>query len=264
MLEEILSASPVIGDVTHIPDLPGSVLINSFLSPYECSSLIENIYYEEYIDTTFYKDEHQLDIQRISHRLMKDVPEFASQIFERLSPFLPQTFSVPIEDEFLGPFSKGTWLLKEAHDRISFLKYDVGGKFSLHRDVIFMKNENLRSFYTVLIYLNENYEGGNTIIYNENREVLYEIVPKTGLAFVMPKRQMHEGCEVMHGTKHVLRVDVLYERDGELDKSEYSNREIAMKYVKLAANFEKTGYATKAIEYYKKAFKLDPSLEDTA
>ncbi len=46
-------------------------------------------------------------------------------------------------------------------------KYNVGGHFNKHRDGGFVLTDENRSIYTILIYLNDDFEGGNTIFYSE-------------------------------------------------------------------------------------------------
>lgn len=262
MLDSLISSESPNAECHEISSAPGALLISSILSDQECVQILENISYEDYIDTNLDRPENEHDILRISHRSSRDEPEFALLLFARLRPFLPEVISIPVEDENYGPFSQGTWLLRETHERISCLKYEAGGMFCLNRDVIYMKNEHYRSLFTVLIYLNDDYEGGSTQLHSDEREIIYEIVPKVGMAFVMPKKMLYEECRVINGTKQAIKIDIMYEREGELDLSGYDNRQLAKKYFKVGANFERTGYAKEAIEYYKKAFKLDPSLDD--
>jgi hypothetical protein len=41
-------------------------------------------------------------------------------------------------------------------------KYLPGQQFKMHRDGSYERNENEKSFYTFLIYLNDDFEGGET------------------------------------------------------------------------------------------------------
>ena len=64
-----------------------------------------------------------------------------------------------------------------------------------------------QSWVTVLVYLNEGFEGGETSFIDG------DIVPETGLAaFFTQHNYLHEGREVPKGTKYVLRTDVMYRR----------------------------------------------------
>tara|TARA_R110000824_G_scaffold113429_3_gene263135 strand:+ start:819 stop:1361 length:543 start_codon:yes stop_codon:yes gene_type:complete len=64
-----------------------------------------------------------------------------------------------------------------------------------------------RSYVTLLIYLNEDFDGGETSFIDG------ETKPKTGLASLMTQgNYLHESREVTNGTKYVLRTDVMYRR----------------------------------------------------
>lgn len=73
---------------------------------------------------------------------------------------------------------------------------------------------------TILIYLNENYTGGQTLIntrYDHKSEII-TITPKTGQALCFGKDIKHSGEVVLEGTKYILKADVLFKRMG-LEKS---------------------------------------------
>jgi hypothetical protein len=78
-----------------------------------------------------------------------------------------------------------------------------------------------RSYMTFLIYLNDNFVGGETRFYNPNSVtgglVARGIVPKRGSVLVFPQGNtaslLHEGSAVTEGTKYVVRTDVLYEHE---------------------------------------------------
>ncbi len=48
------------------------------------------------------------------------------------------------------------------NDCFRFSKYDVGGHFQPHMDGLYVSNRNCRSVFTLLIYLNDDFSGGNT------------------------------------------------------------------------------------------------------
>lgn len=77
-----------------------------------------------------------------------------------------------------------------------------------------------KSMFTVNLYLNENFEGGNTRFYEipvENSIV--HVRPETGLCLIFrqptTKDYVHDGQVVSSGTKYLLRTDVFYERKKE-------------------------------------------------
>ena len=59
----------------------------------------------------------------------------------------------------------------------------------------------------MLIYLNEDFEGGQTSFVDG------DVKPKTGLAaFMTQNNYLHEAREAKNGSKYVLRTDVMYRR----------------------------------------------------
>jgi hypothetical protein len=81
------------------------------------------------------------------------------------------------------------------------------------------KSGSTRSYLTFLIYLNDDFEGGETKFYYPEEEgskalVVRGIIPQRGSVLVFPQGNtaslLHEGSAVTKGTKYVVRTDVLY------------------------------------------------------
>ena len=68
-------------------------------------------------------------------------------------------------------------------------------------------NSRVRSLYTALVYLNDDFEGGQTRFYEHDTLVR----PTQGMALFFVHNQLHEGCEVVSGRKYVLRTDVMFD-----------------------------------------------------
>jgi len=65
-----------------------------------------------------------------------------------------------------------------------------------------------KSKYTLLIYLNHEFDQGNTIIYDGDE--IINIKPRCGDALILTQDVLHEGQTVLNGTKFVLRGDILF------------------------------------------------------
>ncbi len=87
-------------------------------------------------------------------------------------------------------------------------KYAKGQRFKMHRDGSYKRNLNEESMYSFLIYLNDDFEGGETAF-----RKLFTVAPKKGTALVFRHRLRHEGKEIISGEKYVLRTDVMYKRE---------------------------------------------------
>ena len=74
-------------------------------------------------------------------------------------------------------------------------------------------NDMIKSYLTCLIYLNDDFEGGETRFYLPSG-CARGLVPKTGSIAIFPQGNtaslIHEGTKVTQGTKYVVRTDVLY------------------------------------------------------
>ncbi|BBM87382.1 2OG-Fe(II) oxygenase [Candidatus Uabimicrobium amorphum] len=93
------------------------------------------------------------------------------------------------------------------NERFRGYRYKKDMHFAPHADGAFFRNDHERSYYTFLIYLNENFKGGNTTFIVEPE---VSIPPQTGMALFFQHPLIHEGQVVVSGIKYVLRSDVMY------------------------------------------------------
>ena len=115
----------------------------------------------------------------------------ANDLFERFKNELPQ--------EIDG------WKLKGLNPQMKIYRYEVGQQFKMHRDIPYRPSDNERSFVTMLIYLNEDYDGGETFFMDGS------IVPETGKCLLFQQNILHAGVKVTDGVKYAIRTDVMYE-----------------------------------------------------
>lgn len=130
---------------------------------------------------------------RNNERVMFDDKDFATFIFDRVKNEVPQTIH--------------NWHLLGANERFRCYRYKPGMRFAPHRDGPFVRDENERSYYSFLIYLNEDFQGGETTFLVEPET---SITPETGMALFFQHPILHEGSVVTSGTKYVLRTDLMY------------------------------------------------------
>ncbi|OUJ69393.1 2OG-Fe(II) oxygenase [Hymenobacter crusticola] len=90
-----------------------------------------------------------------------------------------------------------------------FYRYQQGHRFNRHFDESYIRNDTEASCMTFMIYLNDNFQGGETIFDN------ISIRPKQGMALLFSHNLYHAGSEVNKGVKYVLRTDVMYRVQGE-------------------------------------------------
>ncbi len=72
-------------------------------------------------------------------------------------------------------------------------------------------DKNEISLITVLIYLNDDYEGGNTkFLIDDKNENDISITPKIGLICLMDQNILHEVPKLISGVKYVIRTELMY------------------------------------------------------
>ena len=136
----------------------------------------------------------QVDSQiRNNRRVIFDDRDWANTLFERVKDQVPQT----IHDMSLAG----------VNERLRCYEYQPGHRFAPHSDGAFIRDEGERSWYTYMVYLNEGFEGGETLFFVEPEVV---ITPKAGAALIFQHPIIHEGSEVNAGVKYVVRTDLMY------------------------------------------------------
>lgn len=92
-------------------------------------------------------------------------------------------------------------------------RYINGGGLSIHSDGS-SYDEVHSSSYTILMYLNDEFEGGRTVfvedydddeIVNENSEY---VTPKKGMILLLNQNKLHFAEKVSNGVKYILRGDI--------------------------------------------------------
>ena len=89
---------------------------------------------------------------------------------------------------------------KYGFEELRIKKYDVGDSFDKHVDVSDYKSA--RRWIAFLVYLNDNFTGGETEFY-PHQQVIH---PKTGRVLVFPCvwTYPHAGLPIVSGTKYIL------------------------------------------------------------
>ena len=138
--------------------------------------------------------------RRDSARLIHEDPTLASRLWERVRPFIP-----------LG---QGGWRAVGLYECFRLYRYDPGQKFDRHFDG-YIERGGECSHLTLLIYLNDDFEGGQTRFFPFHLDREVTVGPRRGTAVVFLHRQLHEGAPVLRGRKYVLRTDVMYRPAGD-------------------------------------------------
>lgn len=186
------------------------------LSPDECAALIklsEAAGYEKAMVNVGFGKQILRPDYRDSHRVMIDSPELADAIFGKIKLYLRNLLKCK-------DYTRDhTGTCYEFNERLRFLRYTGGEFFSKHFDGRYRRDNGDTSFLTVLVYLNDGYNGATRVLntnrryYDEHGEPQYEyhdVKPEVGMCFVHAHDIYHSGQPITGGTKYVIRTDIMF------------------------------------------------------
>lgn len=141
-------------------------------------------------------------------RAMYDSHEMSKIMFDRIREHLPSE-----EDGYE---------LSCLNERLRFLKYDKPGQnFAPHYDGTYIRDDYSEiSYLTFILYLNEDFEGGETNFLNKAAFNAYEerekfpVGIKSGSVLIFEHAMLHEGEALRSGTKYCVRTDVMFHFGG--------------------------------------------------
>jgi len=90
-------------------------------------------------------------------------------------------------------------------------KYDPGMEFGIHTDtgLYYNKKENISSKYTVLVYLNDDFEHGETIFYDNYFTETDIVKPIKGTCIIFNMTIFHKGAKVEKGYKYWIGCELI-------------------------------------------------------
>ena len=172
--------------------------IDNILSPSECAeyiALTENIGYAEAPINTWLGPQIRPDV-RNNRRVILDDFERAANLWQRVSQYISSNL-------------EGCEAI-ELNERFRFYRYDPGQYFAPHYDGSYRRENGDESVLTFMIYLNEDFAGGETRFDLRYPWFEVSVVPKTGMGLCFLHELRHEGAPIIQGRKYVLRSDVMY------------------------------------------------------
>ena len=168
--------------------------IDAFCSAAECRALVQLSEREGFAsaDVGLPGGARMVQGIRNNERAIHTDAELTATFWRRLSPYCPPTLD--------------GWAAVGLHERLRFYKYRPGQRFRRHIDGASQRGPGEKSFITFMIYLNDDFRGGQT------RFDAVAVQPRVGMALCFMHAQKHEGCVVESGVKYVARSDVMYRR----------------------------------------------------
>lgn len=167
------------GDDAPLPASDYRFVVADLLTPSECASVVS---VAEAAGLSAVDWEYDPSYRSCRRVVLRSRP-LAAAVYARLLPLLS-----PAACERVRPFGfdgDGDWRPCKVNEVVRVSRYDPGDKFERHRDGAFVENDDVRSVYTVLVYLNgpPAFGGGATRVFCDEEGVA--VVPRTGAALVM-------------------------------------------------------------------------------
>ena len=195
---------------------------------------------------------------RNNQRMMIFGDQAARVLFARLAPVLTSLQEATVEchtgnaNQFIGNGigMTGTWQLSSLNSCFRLCKYYPGGHFGPHYDSDFVVDPiTHRSLKTFMIYLNDDYEAGETnfsldhdmhfdeerkIYCSPSNKVFARFKARKGDCLIFDHKLLHEGEQVKQGNgngrsgssgcKYIMRTDVMYKKQSRSeDAGEHSD-----------------------------------------
>ena len=204
----------------------------------------------------------------------------AEALWARLKPHVTPEITIE-EDETHGAGARGRWVARGVNEHLLFNRYSGRGHFSPHTDGATIEDFNTRSFYSVLVYLNDCARGGETSMFappsdfepskfvrdEDDRyrwpdEWIADAAPcARGTALVFRQDIPHEGAPVGEGAvKFIIRTDVMYAREPPAFADAVGAEAYALH--KRAVDAETSGDAMEAMRLFRHCRRLCPAYAD--
>lgn len=170
--------------------------VSDFFTHQECDSHIafsESIGFDEAPINTALGPVIRKDV-RNNTRVIHDDQRYADDLWSRIPDYVPHKI--------------GDWNVCGVNERLRYYRYEIGQLFDWHFDGYFQRVSGERSHLTFMVYLNDDFEGGETTIER------LTVKPEKGMALFFIHHLRHRGEPVISGRKYVLRTDVMYRKGG--------------------------------------------------
>ena len=260
-------------------------VVDNLLSKEECNAFIQHAITQGISTKKAAGDVRHRD----STTIAMDDSEMANVVFDRIKSYLPQEVVVDKDCTNLGLEQNksdlyGTWKPYGLNSRWRIVCYPGKGHFGPHRDGYRFIDENHRSLITINGYLTDRPIGfggatrflkdslevnlsKNDIFTAEEDDIICQVdADKAGKAVVFFHDLMHDGEPLKDGSppKWLFRTEVLFERDPQTAPQLTDDEKEARRFLKKAEECEESGNINEAMKFYKKAYRLDRSLESSS
>ncbi|MEO0420145.1 MAG: 2OG-Fe(II) oxygenase [Pseudomonadota bacterium] len=175
--------------------------VPEFLDPDECQRVIALAHEHGFHDATINSQsgaQLRPDI-RNNERVIFDDPELAQELWDKTQPHIAATR--------FGSRAIGL------NERFRIYRYQPRHFFDWHQDGLFARDNGEISRFTLLIFLNSDFDGGATSFRQNHSPYAFDeftLYPGNGKALLFFHPISHRGDVVSAGEKYMLRTDVMY------------------------------------------------------
>jgi predicted 2-oxoglutarate/Fe(II)-dependent dioxygenase YbiX len=178
--------------------------VSDLFSPEECATILNSASTHEWFPATVNRAEGRAvdaKLRDSTTAVLRD-SALADDLYQRVKPHVPARMTAE-----LGNRGRVAMDVAGVHVPVRIYRYERGQQFGPHQDQCYLGPNDTRSLLTLMVYLNDDFRGGETDFPEQSRT----IVPKTGMALLFQHMLLHAGKPVIEGSKYVLRSDVLYQ-----------------------------------------------------
>lgn len=206
---------------TPHPHVPGLSMATNLLSPEECQAIIAAGETVNFVPDAPLREDG--DVSILAHNFYWVIDqEFHDKLWNRISRFVPSAVD--------GKLARGL------NRRFRVYRYVPGAEYRAHIDGAWPPSgirendeyvyddsppeKKQSSLFTFLIYLNDEFEGGETTFFlpaaRDGVLNAYPVKPVMGAVAIFPHGEtkgalLHEGTGVRKGAKYIIRTDVEYD-----------------------------------------------------
>ena len=160
--------------------------IDNVLTDNECKNFIESISQKQdtikFSDSGIFKNDKYID-EELSQKIFNKIPSKYRSMYN----------------------------FKRPNNLIMTAMYEPGNSFGLHTDtgLYYDTTKREKTTNTLLIYLNDDYEGGKTQFYDDNGNKTRLITPQKGKCLIFDINLWHQGNPITKGTKYWIGIEII-------------------------------------------------------
>jgi hypothetical protein len=153
----------------NVGELPGAraFLLHNVLSAEECNHYISATEDAGYSSIAA----EYPTAYRNNWRVLALMPEFMNDLWDRIKPFIYRADIASVRP--IGFGTDGIWSPIGLNECVKFSRYEGGAsqKFAQHIDSPFVRHDDEQSIFTVMVYLNDNFQQGQTVFYPQGMQL---------------------------------------------------------------------------------------------